>query len=184
MAFIPPRYRVVAIDETSNWADSIIAQTGRIAGVYIVNFAEVTHLCSLTGAYWAEFVCNITENYIREPDGYNSGVPIWDQEFITDEPEAYARSVALLEAWGEKYYGLAYENGGEPGMYIERLAEPDGDLIDVVDAGWGEDPDETDDPDEYRSQRDKAAQEAVQEYMSNGVDWSDIAPWNRDRGGA
>lgn len=179
---IAPRYRVVAIDETDNWDPAITAITGRIAGVYIINFAEVTHICSLRGSYWAEFVCNITEHYIREPDGYRGSEPIWDMDFAAEYPEDHARSVALAAAWGGPFYGLTYENGGESGMYVdEGFPEPDGDLIDVEGAGWDENPAdmEPEDAERYRRERDQAAYEAASEYMANGEDWSDIAPWNR-----
>lgn len=175
-----PRYRVITIDETHNWDESITAITGRIAGVYLVNFAECIHICSLEGSYWAEFICNITEHYIREPDGYRDGKPIWDDEFAADHPEDHARSVALCKAWERPFYGLQHENGGESGMYISaRYPEPDNSLVDVVDAGWDEDAEEmeVEDAEQYRVDRDRAASEAVHEYMANGEDWQDIAPW-------
>lgn len=178
----PPRYRVIAIDESSYWANEITAITGRIAGVYVVNFAELTHCASLRGSYWAEFVCNITEHYVREPDGYENGKPVWDSDFATDSPDDYARSVALCEAWHGPFHGLTYENGGETGSYIdEGLKEPENSLIDVVEAGWTENPADMsdDDADAYRQQRDAAAMEAAQEYMANGEDWASIAPWNK-----
>lgn len=182
MSYIAPRYRVIAIDETRNWADAITAITGRIAGVYVVNFAEVTHLCSLSGSYWAEFVCNITEHYVREPDGYDNGAPIWDMDWAAESPEDFARSKALCEAWNGPFYGLTYENSGEPGMYIAgTFPESEGDLIDLEGAGWTDDPSamEGEDADKYRRERDQAAMEAVAEYMANGEEWSDLAPWKQ-----
>ena len=182
MTYIAPRYRVIAIDQTEHWDPAITAIVGRIAAVYIVNFAECVHICSLTGSYWAEFVCNITEHHYREPGGHNNGEPIWDMDWAADSPEDFARSVALNDAWNGPFYGLQYENGGEPGMYIsERFPEPDGELIDLEGAGWIENPEEMegDAGEEYRRQRDEAAREAVQEYMNNGEEWEDIAPWNK-----
>lgn len=178
---IKPDYRVIAVDETHGWADEIVAITGRIAGVYVVNFAEVTHLCSLEGSYWGEFLCNITENYIREPDGYNGDSPIWDMDFAAEHPEDHARSVALEKAWGGRFYGLQYENGGERGSYFNRLDPAKGSPIDMEGAGWDEDTSEMDEEaaEEYRRQRDEAAFDAAREYENNGEDWSDLAPWNK-----
>jgi hypothetical protein len=174
--FIAPRYRVIAIDETQHWNHKITAITGRIAGVYIVNFAEMTHICSLRGSYWAEFVCNITEHYIREPDGHDGGDSIWPDDDA--ESDGVARGKALEAVWNGPFYGLQYE-GGESCYIDEGFPEPTGDLIDVASAGWDENPDDTSDPDEYRQQRDQAAQEAVAEYMANGEEWEDIAPWKK-----
>lgn len=181
MTHISPRYRVIAIDETEYWNPEITAIVGRIAAVYIVNFAETTHICSLTGSYWAEFVCNITEHPYRAPDGHIAGSPIWDSDWAVDFPEEFARSLALYEAWGVPFYGLEYENGGESGMYIsESFREPDGDLIDLDSDDWDQDTSEME-PEEaakYRRQRDHAAHEAVHELIANGEDWQSIAPWN------
>lgn len=180
MEFIPPRYRVVAIDETSNWADDVTAIVGRIAGIYVINFAESVHLCSLEGSYWAEFICNITEHPYREPDGYNCGQPIWDMQWAAENPEEFERSKALLAAYGKPCYGLEYDNGGESGMYVSgRFPEPQDSLIDLTGAGWDDDPDtmSPDDAEKYRRERDEAAYEAAREYMSNGEDWQSIAPW-------
>lgn len=180
--FIPPRYRVIAIDETENWDAAITAITGRIAGIYIVNFAEVTHICSLRGSYWAEFVCNITEHYIREPDYYNAGVAMYEE---ADDFEGVARGKALAAIWKGPFYGIAYEGGNESSMYLdEGFPEPDNSLIDIAtDSDWNENPAEmtAEDAEEYRRQRDNAAQEAVSEYMANGEEWDDIAPWNVER---
>lgn len=169
---IKPDFRVVAIDETHNWDEAITAITGRIAGIYLINFAEVTHICDLTGSYWAEFICNITENYIREPDGYDGGKPIWDSDWEEDaDPADVARSKALEAAWGGSFYGLTYENSGEPGMYISERT-----TFAKRSAPVEVDPD-SDDP-----ARD--ALESVQEYMANGEEWADLAPWNVEKADA
>ena len=180
---IAPDYRVITVDETAHWDDAITAITGRIAGVYVVNFAEVTHLCSMTGSYWGEFLRNITENYIREPDGFAHGQPIWDDEFIKDSPEDYRRSLALASVTQGACYGITYENGGESGSYFdERALDPSkGSKIDMEGAGWvDEDSFEgwTDEQrDTYRKERDQAAFDAAREYENNGEEWDDIAPW-------
>lgn len=161
---LAPDFRLVAIDETRYWSEEITKHTGRIAAVYLINFAEVTHCCEITPSYWAEFVCNIFENYFREPDGYNSGTPVWDDDAFDDDPELKARSEAIEAASGP-YGQLEYENGGEPGSYyhchgIDKLKKSAPIEID----------DDSDDP-----ARD--AMEGVQEYMANGEDWADLAPW-------
>lgn len=162
-----PDFRLVAIDETSNWAEDITRHTGRIAGVYLINFAEVTHCCEITPSYWAEFVCNIFENYFREPDGYDSGTPIWDDSAFEGDPELEARSKAI-EAAADPFVQLQYENGGVEGSYYHCHA------IDGLkkSAPVEVDP-ESDDP-----ARD--AMEGVQEYMANGEEWADLAPWNQE----
>lgn len=186
--FIKPRYRVIAIDETEYWDAAITAITGRIAGVYIVNFAEVTHICSMRGSYWAEFVCNITEHYVREPDGYNGGEPIWpslnDDDDYPGAGDDIARGKALAAIWHGTFYGLQYEGASDASRYLdEGFPEPDNSLIDVAACGWDADPSEMsdDDAEKYRKERDDAARGAVSEYMCNGEDWTDIAPWNVEK---
>jgi hypothetical protein len=176
---IKPNYRVFAIDESENWAPEILAITGKIAGVYVVNFNEVTHLCSLEGSYWAQSVCNITENYVREPDGYNGGVPIWPDDL--GDCEGVERGKALAEIWrksGESFYGLAYV-GAEDCYLSGRIKPVKTSPIELDSDEWGADLSTMteSDAEEYRRQRDKAAMEAVSEYMANGEDWADLAPW-------
>jgi hypothetical protein len=161
----PHDFRVVAIDETHNWDEAITAITGRIAGIYLIDFGTVTHLCSLDGSYWAEFVCNVPEHYIREPDGYDGGKPIWDDEWAAEHPEDFARSKALVEAWNGPFYGLTYEGGNESSHYISERAT----FRKRSEPMDGIDPD-SDDP-----ARD--AMEGVQEHMANGEEWEDLLPW-------
>lgn len=178
MAAIKPDYRVILIDETHNWDESITAITGRIAGAYVVNFAEVTHLCSLRGSYWGEFLRNVPENWMRGPDGYSAGVPIWGD----DDSEGTERGKALFDATGDDWHSLQYENGGESGCYLDEGLDPaNGSPIDMEGAGWDDDTAEMtpDDAERYRKERDEAAYEAAREYECNGEEWEDIAPWNR-----
>jgi hypothetical protein len=99
---VPPDFRVIAVEETRNWDPKIIEHTGRMAGIYLVNFAEIVHICDFTGSYYAKFICNISENYVREPDGYDerqaqSGMKELSCEWA-DPIEVIARSKALFAA--------------------------------------------------------------------------------------
>lgn len=167
---LAPDFRLVAIDETRNWAEDITQHTGRIAGVYLINFAEVTHCCEITPSYWAEFVCNIFEHDFREPDGYDSGKPIWDDSAFEGDPEYKTRSEAIEAAKREPYISLQYENGGEDGSYFHCHS---------IDGLKKSAPVEID-PESDNPARD--AMEGVQEYMANGEDWADLAPWNKESG--
>lgn len=181
---IPCDFRVFAIDETDNWPDDVTAITGKIAGVYVANFADVIHIASFRGSIWAEFVCNITKHYIREPDGYRGKEPYWEDI----EPDDWLvtsgtieRSKALVKAWNGPFHGLTYEGANESSHYLDEGFSPaKSSPIDMASCGWDDWSDCTtdDDREAFRDQRQKAAMEAVQEYMSNGEEWDDLAPWN------
>ena len=177
---IKPDYRVIAVDETHCWDESITAITGRIAGVYVVNFAELHHICSLSGSYEARFLRNITERYIREPDGYEAGEPIWPDDM---DPDDLARSQALVAAWNGPFYGLANENAGEEWAYFDErsLDASKGSKIDMEAAGWADEDSFDGWTDEqrqaYRKGGDDAAFDAALEYERNGEEWEENAPW-------
>jgi hypothetical protein len=168
MTAIKPDYRVIAIDETANWDPAIIAITGRMAGVYIVDFSTIHHICSLSGAYEARFLRNISEHYVRAPDGYSAGTPIWDDSFAADSPDVHARSVALAAAWNGPFYGIENEGGDEEWRYFDErsLRACDGAPIDLSGC----------DPDDDLAE---SAYEAAREYECNGEEWETLAPWNR-----
>jgi hypothetical protein len=178
---IAPDYRVIAIDETSNWDEKIVAITGRIAGVYVVNFAEVTHLCSLTGSYYGQFLRNISEHYVRAPDGYNAGVALWEVD--SDDCEGTTRGKALLAACGKDWDEVIYDNGGEDGAYFEeRSLDPaQGSPVDLSGTEWAEEPADLNEAqaETWRQQRDEAAYEVARYLECNGEEWEDIAPWRK-----
>jgi hypothetical protein len=67
---VEPDLYVVKIDETKNWADSILDKIkehdteetkSKIFGVYLVDKAEVTHLASLEGSLYLYWLYNIVE---------------------------------------------------------------------------------------------------------------------------
>ena len=47
-------WAVVSIDETEYWKDDIKECCDKIYTVYLVNKAEITHCCELSGSYWLE----------------------------------------------------------------------------------------------------------------------------------
>lgn len=67
---VEPNLYVVKIDETKNWADSILDKIkehdtadkkSKIFGVYLVDKAEVTHMASLEGSFYLYWLYNIIE---------------------------------------------------------------------------------------------------------------------------
>jgi hypothetical protein len=163
---VPPDFRVIAVEETRNWDPKIIEHTGRMAGIYLVNFAEIVHICDFTGSYYAKFICNISEHYVREPDGYDGGKPVWDDSWLEwAEPEVIARSQALAAISAAEF---KYENGGEDGHYISERG---------FDREQGE---KIENPDSEEPFTEEAAMEAVQAMMANGEEWEDLAPWKKE----
>jgi hypothetical protein len=94
-----PNFRLVALDETSNWSDDVTAVTGRIQGVYIYDDSRATHCCEITPSYWLEFMYNAPENAIGDGDG--------DPD--DDRPSVPGFDTAT---------SFEYENGGEYGKYV------------------------------------------------------------------
>jgi hypothetical protein len=163
---VPPDFRVIAVEETRNWNPKVIEQTGRMAGIYLVNFAEIVHICDFTGSYYAKFICNISENYVREPDGYMSGNAIWDKEWEREaDPIEVSRSKALFALKADNF---KYENGGEDGHYISEHG---------FNREQGE---KIENPDPEEPLTEDAAMEAVQALMANGEEWEDLAPWKKE----
>lgn len=102
---LPPRFKLVALDETHCWSDEVVAVTGRIQGIYLYDESRAIHCAELTPSYWLLFLYNVSENPIGDYEGdENPMVPGFD-------------SATEFE----------HENGGEHGIYvhcssIDRLA--------------------------------------------------------------
>ena len=57
------QFKIVKINETPMWAESMQKRAGKLTGVYIYDDGEQTHCCELTPSFWLEFIQTEPENY-------------------------------------------------------------------------------------------------------------------------
>lgn len=61
---------LAAIETTDNWNETVVAKTGRIFEVMLVDKNLHTHICSFSPSLWLEFVDAFTEKTLDD-DTYN-----------------------------------------------------------------------------------------------------------------
>lgn len=59
-------FQVIAINETSYWNEQIVAHTGRIYGLYLVDLDRKVHCCEITPSYELYFIESVTEATISD----------------------------------------------------------------------------------------------------------------------
>ncbi len=89
--------RYIAIEQ-EYMHEKIIAITGRFASLYVYDTTILAH----DGGPCREltFIRNVTEKHVRGPDGYNAGIPVFD-ESGDSEAIALGRALCDLEESGE-----------------------------------------------------------------------------------
>jgi len=109
-----PDLAIVAIEETENWAEKVVAVCGRIKGVYGVNRNDQTY-----PQVWMEFLSNQFERPMFDLDESQT-----DEEF---------RKIGY-----DTQTDFEEDNSGERGREIGRYEAPDLDVIEVLDppAEW------------------------------------------------
>lgn len=104
MGYIP-KFKIVAIDETHSWDDSITEKLGRIKGVYVYNEAKATHICDMTPSYELFFLLNRSElsyyDYMKEENREDD--EDYEQEFYKEFGYDYGEESFKQENSGEQY---------------------------------------------------------------------------------
>ena len=65
---LPPRFKLVALEQTEFWKQDIIKITGRAMGVYLYDETLTVNCCEITPSYELHFLYNQFENYVGEDD--------------------------------------------------------------------------------------------------------------------
>lgn len=68
---IKPHFKVVAINETSDWRDDFIVKCGRLYGLYLFDVNRHVHCCELTPSYELHFIETVAE---KEIDDYTDAL--------------------------------------------------------------------------------------------------------------
>lgn len=61
-----PHFKVVAIDETRDWRDDMVAKCGRLYGLYLFDVNRHVHCCELTPSYEMHFIETVAANFIDD----------------------------------------------------------------------------------------------------------------------
>jgi len=76
-------FKIIKLNETSNWDDSVVERAGNIYGYYLIDVSRETHLCSIQASYEAHFLYNrfdnmggFSEEEITEHESNNGGEEI------------------------------------------------------------------------------------------------------------
>ena len=155
--------------EQNHMHEKIIAITGRFASLYV--YDNTIKVQDYYPCRELLFLRNITQNYIRGPDGWHNGVAQFEEDFV--DAEAIARGKALadlddLAAAGMKGFcwsQLEYDSFAEyPNLKYQYVPCRDVDSLPFIRC----------------SGRGRAALDDIHEYLNGN--WSDPPlPWDLEK---
>ena len=133
-----PKFKVVRINETSNWREDIAKKAGKIFGIYLYDESRTVNCCEVTPSYEMHFLNSMAENISDDDE---------EREILFDE-------ISEGDIHTERVRNIFSSS-------IDRMSKDD--RKDVYSEGYEIDKEEYETEEDY----DKLVEDTIGEEMAN-----------------
>ncbi len=107
---IKPKFKVVRINETSNWREDIAKKAGKIFGIYLYDESRTTNCCEVTPSYEMHFLNSMAETLSDDDEEREIQLDEIEEGDIHTERVRYFHSVSI-DKLSDKDKGNVYSEG-------------------------------------------------------------------------